>query len=54
MRSKSNLLFRRERECSEADHKIVSNSCKRWRPRFVGQRNRPTVDPVLEVANAAA
>jgi len=54
MRSKSNILFRRERECSEPDRKIVSTSCKRGRQRFVGQRNRPAVDPVLEVANAAA
>lgn len=54
MKSKSHVLFRRQREFSELDHKFLATSRKGWRQRFLGPRNRPTIDAVLEVANAAA
>jgi len=54
MKSKSHVLFRRQRESSEPDHKFLATSRKRWRQRFLGPRNRPAIDAVLEVANAAA
>lgn len=54
MRSKSYVRFRSRRETPEPADRTLSTSRQRRRQRFLGQRNRPTIDPVLEVAHAAA